>query len=251
LKLIGEDILKDIEPGLIQAVKRWEWESESLFQFHMALEVAPEFKAASSDPRINEAFIYVIGYETEDDFIKHWDAIREGEIVEGGFNASFPSVLDPMRAPKGYHVGLISELAPYDLKDGGSDRWYNREFREGHAKMLLDILRRYAPNITDDHILMTYICTPKDIENKFLDMKKGGIKQGAYTSLQMGFNRPNEYCSNHRTPVKKLYVCGASTYSGGTVIWGPGYLCANRIAEDLGIDKWWKEVTIDEKELHF
>ena len=72
-------------------------------------------------------------------------------------------------------------------------------------------------------------------------MVKGGFKHGAYAPLQMGSNRPNEYCSLHSTPVKKLYVCGASTYSGGMVTFGPGYNAANRIAEDLGIQKWWKE----------
>jgi len=25
------------------------------------------------------------------------------------------------------------------------------------------------------------------------------------------------------------------------VIWGPGYNVANRVAEDLGIKKWWQE----------
>ena len=87
---------------------------------------------------------------------------------------------------------------------------------------------------------MKYITTPLDIENKLWDMKRGSIKQGAYLSLQMGNYRPNEYCSQHRTPIKKLYVNGACTYSGGTVIFGPGYLAANAIADDLGIEKWWK-----------
>jgi len=33
----------------------------------------------------------------------------------------------------------------------------------------------------------------------------------------------------------------ASCYPGGCVIWGSGYNAANRVAEDLGIKKWWKE----------
>ena len=89
-----------------------------------------------------------------------------------------------------------------------------------------------------------YIATPLDIENKFADMVKGSIKQGGYFPLQMGYLRPNEECSHHRTPIKNLYLCGASTYSGGCVIWGPGYNAANRIAEDLGIAKWWPKLEI-------
>ena len=78
-----------------------------------------------------------------------------------------------------------------------------------------------APNMTEDNVLMTYITTPLDIENKLWDMQKGGIKQGAYLSLQMGNFRPNQFCSQHRTPINNFYVNGASTYSGGTVIFGP------------------------------
>ncbi len=73
------------------------------------------------------------------------------------------------------------------------------------------------------------------------NMIKGSIKQGAYHPLQMGYMRPNEFCSKHCSPVKNLFMGGACTYPGGTVIFGPGYLAANAVAEDLEIKKWWKE----------
>ena len=37
---------------------------------------------------------------------------------------------------------------------------------------------------------------------------------------------------------------------GGMVIFGPGYNCSNAIAEDLGIEKWWREQTAGGKQLH-
>jgi len=243
LKLIGEEHLDE---DLAASVKGWQWEAESLYVHHMALEKAPQFTAASSDPLLNQAFIYVMGYESDKEFIQHWEAMKKGEIMQSGFNACFCSVLDPKEAPPGYHVGLISEIAPYELKEGGAERWYNYDFKNEHSRMLRETLRRYAPNMTEENVLMEYNTTPLDIENKFWDMKKGGLKQGAYLSLQMGNNRPNEYCSKHRTPIKNFYVNGACTYSGGTVIFGPGYLAANSIAEDLGIKKWWKPVELGE-----
>ena len=66
-------------------------------------------------------------------------------------------------------------------------------------------------------------------------------KHGAYLPLQMGFQRPNDECSLHRTPIKNLYVGGSSTYPGGCVIWGAGYLAANAVVEDLNGNKWWAE----------
>ena len=60
-------------------------------------------------------------------------------------------------------------------------------------------------------------------------------------STQMGFFRPNYLCSHYRTPVKGLYMGGASAYPGGMVLLGSGYNAASVIAEDLGIAPWWQQ----------
>ena len=132
-------------------------------------------------------------------------------------------------------------MAPYDLKDGGHEKWLNLKFKEEWAEKQIALLGQYAPNVTKDNVLWTYMTTPADIQNKFANMVKGGYKQGQYHPLQMGFLRPNQECSQHKTPVKNLYLGGSSVYPGGCVIWGPGYNCANVVAEDFGIKKWWSE----------
>ena len=71
-------------------------------------------------------------------------------------------------------------------------------------------------------------------------MRKGGIKHGDYKPIQLGCFRPNQDCSSSATPIPGLYTCGASNYPGGAVLGGPGYIGANKVAEDLGITKWWK-----------
>jgi len=45
-------------------------------------------------------------------------------------------------------------------------------------------------------------------------------------------------------------VCGASSYPGGLILGGPGYLAANRISEDLGVKKWWKPTPEIERYTH-
>jgi phytoene dehydrogenase-like protein len=79
-----------------------------------------------------------------------------------------------------------------------------------------------------------------DIEIRFPNMRRGAIKHGDYTPIQLLSFRPNQECSGCNTPINGLYVCGASTYPGGLVLGGPGYLAANRVADDLGVTKWWK-----------
>lgn len=236
LKMVGES---NLDEDLKTRIQDWQWESISLFDVHMALKEAPRFKAAENDPEINKTFINIVGYDTPDQLINTFTSIKKGIQPNTGFNCSFPSVIDPTQAPPGRHTGLISQHACYDLKDGGSDAWYR--IRNDHARELMEKLGKYAPNINKDTILDHYVCTPKDIENKLADMVKGSFKQGAYHPLQMGYLRPNEYCSQYRTPIKGLYVGGASSYPGGLVLFGNGYNAAGAIVEDLGANKWWPE----------
>ena len=187
---------------------------------------------------INKSFVYVLGYESDEDFIKHYEAIGRGEN-DGkiGFNCCFPWVQDPSQVPPVRHTGLLSQMAPFELKDGGKVRWFPLKFKEEQGRQCIKILQKYAPNLTDDKVRAIYVSTPLDVEDKYLDMVKGSIKQGAYHSLQMGYNRPNGSCFTHRSPIKNLFMGGVCTYPGETVIFGPGYLAANAVAEDLGIKK--------------
>ena len=240
-KLVGRE---NLDPDFAERIEDYKWEKWSLITAHLALESPPEFTAAASNPDINRSFVYLLGYDTPEDLIRHWEAINNGETCEDeGFECSFPSVFDPIQAPPDRCTGLISQMAPYDLKDGGSDRWYNYKFKEEQMVKRLEILSRYAPNIKDS-VLWHSFYTPLDIENKFLDMVRGSYKQGAYLPLQLGFNRPNEFCSGYRTPVKGLYMCGSSCHPGGMIIWGGGYNAAGVIADDLGVEKWWSEPEI-------
>jgi phytoene dehydrogenase-like protein len=239
--LVGEE---NLEPDFAERLQDYKWEKWSLITAHLALESAPNFTAAASNPEINQSLIYLLGYETPEDLIRHWEAIDNGEPCEDeGFECSFPSIHDPSQAPKERHVGLITQMAPYNLKEGGAEKWYDFKFKEEQMARRLETLAKYAPNIKDS-LLWHSICTPLDIENKFLDMVQGSYKQGAYLPFQLGFNRPNEFCSGYRTPIKDLYLCGSSCHPGGMVIWGAGYNAAGVIAEDLGVEKWWSEPEI-------
>jgi len=237
LKLVGEE---NLSPDFVGSVKSWQWEKWSFLNVHMALEAPPSFAAAASDPEINNAFVYIIGFETMEDLISHYEATARGELDERFFDCSFPSVHDPSQAPPGKCTGLISQRVSYRLKEGGANRWYNFNFKQEYAERCIATLNKYAPG-TKDKVLAKYISTPVDIENKFPDMVEGSIKQGLYHPLQMGYMRPNEECSLHRSPVKGLYMGGSCTYPGGCVLLGAGYLAAAAIAEDFGITKWWPE----------
>jgi phytoene dehydrogenase-like protein len=232
-KYIGEE---NLDPDFATRLKDYRWESWSHYTYHMALDMAPRFLLADRYSDLGKSFIHVMGFDTPQDLIDHWESIKKGKLEKAGFNCCFYSLLDPSMTPEGKHIGLISQHAPYGINGGHPEDWYHE--RGNHAERCLDVLERYVPNIRDI-LLGDYISTPLDIENKFWDMGKGSIKQGAYLPLQMGYLRPNEYCSQYNTPVERLYLCGASIYPGGLILLGSGYNAANRIVEDLKIEKWW------------
>lgn len=241
LQLVGTE---NLDQEFVEKIKLWQWEKWSLFDVHVALDEAPRFAAAAGNPDLDRACVYLLGCETSTELKKQWNAINKGELLEpSAFNCCFPSVHDPGQAPPGRHTGLLSQMAPYRI-GGNSDTWLRIKYKEEQAAKCLAVLQKYAPNMTADKVLFQYISTPADIENKFPNMVEGSIKQGAYHPLQMGFLRPNEDCSQNFTPIKNLYLGGASCNPGGTVHLGGGYLAANTIAEHLGMAKWWPEPEI-------
>ena len=168
-----------------------------------------------------------------------FEGLKKGYPQTSGFNFCVPTLHDPKQAPPGKHTALISCHAPYHLKDGGAEAWY--DVRDRVADEAVARLSQYVEGVDEDNVMWRYITTPKDIHNKLVDMREGSYKQGAYTPLQMGYLRPNEYCSEYSTPIDSLYVCGACTYPGGTILMANGYNAAGRIADDFGIEKWWKK----------
>jgi phytoene dehydrogenase-like protein len=241
LKLVGE---KHLDDDFVEQINGWQWEKYSLTGLHLAMKQAPDFAAAKSDPEINKAFVYVLGYETDQDLIDDYDATYRGQVREkAGFNCCFPTVHDPTQAPPGRHTGILSRFTSHNLEQG-TDQWFDYSYREHVAEQMLKTLQKYAPNMNMDNIMRKYISTPVDIANKFTNMVQGSFKQGLYHPLQMGIFRCNEACSRNRTPINNLYLAGSSCYPGGTIIWGAGYGAANAMAEDLGLNKWWSEPEI-------
>ncbi|MGA2368990.1 MAG: NAD(P)/FAD-dependent oxidoreductase [Dehalococcoidia bacterium] len=245
LKLVGEDVCNNSWPTLADAAKQWEWESYSLFGIHLALSERPVYKAVEKYPEVDDALIKIIGYESSGDFLSHLKSIKEGKLVVAGHTSTM-SDIDPQQAPGDVTPGAASvrweSLAPYKPKDGS---W--SEKAEPYADALMQLWREYAPNLAKAKMIRRYVYPPTFIEEKLVNMIKGSFKHGAYIPTQMGNFRPNFECSNYSTPIKGLYVGGASTYPGGMVLGGGGYNAAGVVVDDLGLKRWWAEPDIVKK----
>ncbi len=220
IDLLGEEHLDD---SLRSAVSGWEWEQRSLFGLHLGIRGDLSYKL--QDTRVDNALVAFMGLSTEEDLHSHLAAVDSGESDHAGWiHVTVPTKFDPTQASDGYNTVRIESVAPY------SSPW--TEITPTYAESCLNLLREYA-DLED--VIVQRTCTPVDIEQRLTTMKRGSIKHGAYTPLQLGYFRPNDLCSQIETPVPGLLVAGASVYPGGMILGGPGYLGAKVALELLGI----------------
>jgi phytoene dehydrogenase-like protein len=218
---------------LAEVAKKWEWEHWSFFTVAAATREAPHY--VTDDPWVNDAFLAVCGFDSTDELLNQWEAVRSGGLgdrvgghatVETRYDPTLPRLAD-------HHVSFFQLHVPGEIEGG----W--RQHEKELAERVLETWGRYAPNLTADNIVIRNSETPLDIETRLPNMVKGSIKHGDYNALQMGVFRPHESCVGGRSPIEGLYLCGASSYPGGLVIGGAGYIAADSVVEDLGADRWW------------
>lgn len=164
--------------------------------------------------------------------IKHFEDIERGEMpMEPAIWVDTHTLNDPTRAPAGGHTVWVYGAAPYSLKEGGPTAW--RTFGEVAAKRMWDVLSRFASNMRWEDIDKSYLETPLTYAERNPAMMFGDHEHLAMELDQMYFNRPLPELSDFTTPVRGLYLCGASI-SGGPVT-GAGRAAAIAVAVHLGL----------------
>jgi phytoene dehydrogenase-like protein len=138
------------------------------------------------------------------------------------------SAVDPTIAPAGKHTLFIwGQYYPYELANG--ERWENIEERE--ADRLIDAVNAYAPNVKDS-IIERFVQTPLDLERR-IGLLRGNVMHVEMDFDQMFLFRPLPEMSAYRTPIKNLYLTGASTHPGGGVFAASGYNTAQVVLKDV------------------
>ena len=206
-----------------------------LFGLYLNLKEPPRYEAATSDPNIERAFMVILGLEHVDQFsdiVAHHEA---GTIPPTVMWGSCPSQFDPRHAPEGRHVAFMWEKLPYQLQ-GDPRNW--DKIREQHGREMLEVWRRFAPNIADA-TLDSFTRSPLDTERALPNMRYGDLLVGSFGHGQVGYNRPFPGAGHYRGHIRGLYLCGSSCYPGGNITGMPGYNCAQVLLTDLGIEAEW------------
>ena len=151
-------------------------------------------------------------------------AARKGELPEALWcELYFQNVHDSSVAPVGQHtMSIFAQYVPYTFASG---TWNTR--REEVCHLTLNSLGRFCSNLPDA-VIDAQILGPPDIESK-VGLTGGHIFQGECLPQFMWSRRQSA-----RTPMPGVYLCGAATYPGGSVIGINGRNAAMAILLDLG-----------------
>ena len=119
----------------------------------------------------------------------------------------FQSVHDRSAAPEGTHtMSVFSQYVPYAFAEGD---WDQR--RTAAKDRAFEALARFCSNIPEA-VIEAEALGPPDIEKK-VGLTGGHIFQGECLPPYMWSNR-----LSYRTPMPGIYLCGACTHPGGSVI---------------------------------
>jgi len=221
----------DLDPNFLLKLRNYRTPG-TVAKLNLALERLPAFRGVNGgDPKTKLGGRIHIGPEI--DYLERaFDASKYGEFsAEPYLDITIPSVNDSSLAPEGKHVMSVHvQFAPYTLKQGD---WTTR--REEFAENVLSLLERYAPSVRES-IVAAQIITPLDLEQTY-GLSGGHIHHGEQSLDQFFTFRPLIGWAQYRTPLKRLYLCGAGTHPGGGLTGLNGANAAREIARDLKAGK--------------
>ena len=138
------------------------------------------------------------------------------------------SAVDPSIAPPGRHALYVwGQYYPYELST--SESW--DAIAEREADRLIDVVSEQAPNVRGS-VLARFVQTPLDLERR-LGLLRGNVMHVEMEFDQMFLYRPLPELSGYRTPIRNLYLTGASTHPGGGVFAASGRNTAQVVLEDV------------------
>ncbi|HEV3163365.1 MAG TPA: NAD(P)/FAD-dependent oxidoreductase [Isosphaeraceae bacterium] len=176
-------------------------------KINVALSELPNFKAR---PGVDEPHHYgqINTPLTKDEWHSSHQAAKEGRLPGRLWTELyFQTPNDPSVAPEGVHtMSVFAQYVPYRFAQGDWDT-----HRAEVSQVALDSIGRFCSNLPDA-VLALQVLGPPDIESN-VGLSGGHIFQGECLPAFMWDRRLEA-----RTPMPGLFLCGACTHPGGSVI---------------------------------
>lgn len=233
VKQLFLDMLKpsDLDPEFLARVKRIRHSPLSSTEVHVALKEAPKYKVGGD---VEKSVMVALLPSTLEEMLRIFDGYTYGEFCPNPMPmVMFPTYHDKTRAPAGQHTAYLAQYSPYRLKGHKPEYW--DEVKEEKADKIWKALSDRCTNMGPENILGRKVMSPLDKERWNHALIEGDVQHIGLFLSQLLTNRPLPGWGHYKTPVKNLYMCGASTHPAGGIA-GGGRAAVMTVMEDMGID---------------
>jgi phytoene dehydrogenase-like protein len=220
---------ENLDSRFFQKTQRFRY-CPGTFIIHLALDRPLNWRVTDELAQFN----YVHLNATESDIDETYRASLKGLLpVRPLLVVSQTTPIDPSRAPAGQHVVRIhvrsvpGQIAGDQAGAMTSLNW--RDAQEPFTERVLDLVEDHAPGLRAS-IIGQAVESPVDIEHQNPNFVGGDCVSGSHHITQNFMFRPFAGWSNYKTPIRDLYMIGASTWPGGGINGGSGYLLAKRLS---------------------
>ena len=216
---------KDLPPEFVHAIRAIKMDGPCA-KVNFVLSEEPRFTGTPLGATPLERTFYTLVPSLE--FAERcYDIAKFGEIPEELWvDCVISSNADDSLAPSGKHIlTCFVQYVPYHLRAGNWD-----EKRDLLGDRVVKKIGEYAPNMPNS-IIARQVLTPLDLERTY-GLTEGNIFHGDLRLEQLFFMRPVAGWSQYRTPIERLYLCGAGAHPGGGVTGAPGHNAAHQVLRD-------------------
>src|SRR5262245_48096730 len=225
LGLVGREHLDTATIERIERVEQRGAFMHLLFKLHRLPCYGPPFEHLNADPLTRFNTTLVPDPELQQ---ASYEACRRGEVPEHpAVGMQIPTVMDPSLAPPGFHIATTyGFFFPCE-----APREQRGKLRDAMAEKIIDRLSEFLPDLRD--CIVERAVFSSDHFATMQGATNGDFTHGLIHPDQMIGARLLVPGSAHATPIRDLYLCGASCHPGPGVTFLPGYGAAHEVAEAL------------------
>lgn len=214
--------------GFLERVKRFRY-GPGTMMVHLALSGPVPWR---HDSMARSLYVHIAPY-VDDVALADWQA-RQGYLpVSPMLVVGQQSVWDRQRAPEGAHTLWVQvrSVPAHPIGDAKGEiavtpAW--DDMKGPYAERVIEKIEHYAPGLRS-RILSMAVLSPADLERDNPNLVGGDSVSGSHYLDQFYLFRPIPGWSRYRTPIRGLWMIGASTWPGGGLNATSGYLAARDI----------------------
>ena len=229
VKLSGKENL----PGsFVGRCERYQFGPGTLM-IHLTLDRPLEWDAA--EDLSDSAYVHIGPYMS--DISTSYQQIMQNQLPASPLLVvAQQSKLDRNRAPEGKHVMWVQVRAfPQEVRGDAAGEIHVGswdDMKEFVADRVVAKIAEYAPSI-NAIVRNRVVHSPADLENDDPNLVGGDMVGGSHQMHQYLFFRPVSGWSRYKTPIKRLYITGQSTWPGCGLNASSGYLASMEMLKSM------------------